>query len=272
MKIITFHGGLGNQLFEYTYYKWLCKQHPDHKIYGFYPKRGFRAHNGLEIEKWFDVKLPASTCWSNIVSKFFFWFNKIFVKLGKPRPFTNNDWFRKDNAMIHHGYWQDKKYLTEVGAPKFKQSLILNEANEEMLSHILTTNSVAVHIRRGDYLIERFRVMYGDICTTEYYQKAMAIIEEHNKDLTYFFFSDDIDYVKTNFDIPNKVIVDINRGENSFYDIYLMSKCKNMIIANSSFSCWAAYENENKGVIVAPSKWRNDKPSPDILLDNWIRV
>lgn len=272
MKIVTFHGGLGNQLFIYTYYKWLCKHSPGHKVYGFYPSRGFRAHNGLEIEKWFEAELPGTTWWSNSVSKFFFWFNKIFIKLGKPRPFTNNDWYRKDNAMIHHGYWQDKKYLLEIGAPQFKESLQLNDENKEMLNRIQSCNSVAVHIRRGDYLIEQFRKMYGDICTLEYYKNAMKQIESQIQSPVYFFFSDDIDFVKENFTMDNKVIVDINQGENSFFDIYLMSNCQNMIIANSSFSCWAAYENKNEGMIIAPKKWRNDKPSPDILLDNWIKI
>ena len=272
MKILTFHGGLGNQLFIYTYYKWLCKHSPGHKVYGFYPSRGFTAHNGLEIEKWFDVTLPKTTFWSNLISNFFFWFNKIFIKLGKPRPFTNNDWFPKENAMIHHGYWQNKKYLMEVGAPEFRTTLQLSEENKAMLERIQTCNSVAVHLRRGDYLVERFRKMFGDICTLEYYQQAMKHIEDTVENPVFFFFSDDIGYVKDNFTMENKVIVDINHGENSFFDIYLMSKCRHMIIANSSFSCWAAYENQQGGIVVAPKKWRNDKPSPDIYLDNWIKI
>ena len=272
MKIITFQGGLGNQLFQYSYYLWLCKQYPSHKVYGFYPKQGFVDHNGLEIEKWFDVSLPKTSLISNSVAYFIFYLNKLLRRNNKSRVFTNTDWIKKENATLHMGFWQNKKYLLEAGIPRFRSDLALSDDNNKILNQIEKCESVSVHIRRGDYLKASASRIYGNICTIDYYRRAMRIIEEKQEKPTYFFFSDDIEYVKNNFDIPNMVIVDINRGENSFYDIYLMSKCKNMIIANSSFSCWAAYENENKGIIVAPSKWRNDKPSPEIYMDNWIKL
>ena len=68
MKIITFQGGLGNQMFQYVYYQYLRSQYPEETFYGFYPKLALKDHNGLEINKWFEVDLPNTCLSSDIIS------------------------------------------------------------------------------------------------------------------------------------------------------------------------------------------------------------
>ena len=76
MKIIEFQGGLGNQLFEEVFSRWLSNCFPDERIYGFYPHRALKCHNGLEIERWFNVELPPQGTVSNWVGTALFWTNK----------------------------------------------------------------------------------------------------------------------------------------------------------------------------------------------------
>lgn len=87
-------------------------------------------------------------------------------------------------------------------------------------------------------------VIFGNICTQKYYHDAIRIITEKVNDAVFYVFSDDISWVQTHLDIPNAVYVNWNTGESSIYDMYLMSSCKYNIIANSTFSYWAARLNK----------------------------
>ena len=272
MKIISFHAGLGNQIFQYVYYLYLRKHYTNDTFYGFYPRRALQGHNGLEIQKWFDVSLPPSTHFSNIVAKSLFWINKFFWKMQKPHPLTDTDWFRRPDATFYSGYWQDKAYYQEIGAPCFRTDLVLGEDNEQVLQQISNTNSVSVHVRRGDYLSPKSRQIYGGICTLGYYYRAIETIRKNVNNPVFFFFSDDVEYVEENFKDMEKIIVNYNKGEQSFFDLYLMAHCKHMVIANSTFSTWAAYLNKNHPMVVCPAKFRNDRPSPPIILDEWIKL
>ena len=92
-------------------------------------------------------------------------------------------------------------------------------------------------------------------------------------DPSYYFFSDDPDYIYNAFDyVDKKTVVSWNTGQNSFLDMYLMSHAGNMILANSSFSCWAAYLNISNGIILCPPKWNNLPQPPKVKLDSWITI
>ena len=267
MKIITFWGGLGNQMFEYAYYKWLQERYPNEKIYGFYPSIGLAAHNGLEIDKWFDVTLPPTTKFSNLIGGFLFNLNRLCRSLRLPLIATCTQLNEKYRSIFHCDYWQDKKYLLEqlhlnfyLGCP--------NDINHQLLSKVQSSNAVAIHIRRGDYLNPNVAKVYGDICTEKYYQKAIAIINASVHKPLFVFFSNDCIYVRDTYHLDNMIVVDWNKGEDSVWDMYLMSKCKYMILANSTFSYWAARLNDNADKIYCPRRWTNCNP-PDIIFDNW---
>jgi len=272
MKIVAFQAGLGNQIFQYCYYLYLKKKFPRECFYGFYPSRGLKAHNGLEINKWFDVTLPKTSKWSEKIAKLLYWTSKVCFRLNIQPPFTDNDWHRKPDAILYLGFWQNKEYVQSVELPSFRKNLELGEENEKIFSRMNQTNSVAVHVRRGDYTDPKVQHIYGNIGTLEFYHKAINVIKTKVEHPHYFFFSDDPEYVRNNFHEANMEIVDCNHGERSFFDLFLMAHCKNMIIPNSTFSCWAAYLNKNNPLVVCPSKWRNDKPSPPVILDSWIKI
>lgn len=272
MKIIEFQGGLGNQLFEEVFSRWLSKRFPNDRIYGFYPQRALKCHNGLEIEKWFDVELPKHCPKSNRIGMALFWTNKVMRRLRLPLVMTFDDINQRENTLFYEGYFQDRKYVEEVGAPAFRKDIALDEKNSDMLLHLKQPNAVAVHVRRGDYTDPSVNYIYGGICTPEYYQKAIAKAASLIPDAHFFFFSDDKEYVKANFKVDNMTIVDFNKGDKSFLDMYLMAHASNMILANSTFSWWAAMLNKNVSHVICPDRWKNTKPVLNLIKSNWIVV
>ena len=109
----------------------------------------------------------------------------------------------------------------------------------------------------------------------EYYEKAINYVKNKIEGPVFFIFSNDIDWCKENFSFEEAYFVDWNIGEKSFRDMQLMSSCKHNIIANSSFSWWGAWLNNNLDkIIIAPSKWLNDErvDIDDIIPEGWIKI
>lgn len=270
MKIITFWGGLGNQIFEYVYYTWLKEKYPNEKYYAYYPSVALAAHNGLEIDKRFDVALPETSILTNVIGKALFNTSRIFRRLQLPLLFTCTQANGRHSAIFHCDYWQDKKYIPENFILNFKIE-VLGTNNEGILRIIEKEDSVAVHVRRGDYITADNAATYGGICTEDYYAKALDNVKKKVKKPRFIFFSDDPEYVMNTYNIPNMIIVDWNTGERSIFDMYLMSQCKHMVLANSTFSYWAARLNKNAISVWCPIKWTNIN-EPDIILETWNKI
>jgi len=273
MKIITFMGGLGNQIIEYAYYVRLKQKFPNEKFYGYYPSSSFKHNVGVELDKYFDVSIPQATKWTNLIGSILFIMNKYLTKLDVYTPFTSRVTHINDKALFHCDYWQDKDLLINRFDFSFKP-MDLGKDNEEIINKIADRNSVAVHVRRGDYLNACIKHIYDGICTEKYYQKAIQIIKEKVDNPYFIFFSDDVEYVRTHFQMEDTdmVVVDWNVGNRSFIDMLLMSRCKNMILANSTFSYCAARLNNNAKMILCPIKWNNLPHSPNLTMEEWIEV
>ena len=112
---------------------------------------------------------------------------------------------------------------------------------------MISTDSVSVHIRRGDYVGSSF-----DILSRDYYINAMKYMAERLTAPVFYFFSDDPEYVRKEYnDLPFKYeIIDWNTGAQSFWDMQLMSMCKHNIICNSTFSLWGAILNKYSDKLV----------------------
>lgn len=265
MKIVIFQGGLGNQIFQYAVAKYI-QQNIDPDVY--YICRQGNNHNGLEIFRHFDATLQEVP--------------KVYKKM-----FSICEYFRKHHIMLPlsttdssshpfsrlfvDGYWQNKKFFTDKFI-SFKE-LPLNSKNLEIYNQIVNSDSISIHIRRGDYLLPQYKDIYGNICTLEYYNQAISICKEHAPKCKFFVFSDDIEWVKNNLKLENAQYIDWNVKDDSIYDMYLMSKSKFNIIANSTFSFWGAFLNENNVWTIYPKKWFNSKfEAPDIFPGNWIGI
>lgn len=266
MKIVRYSAGLGNQIFIYLFTKYLQESFPDQKVYGYYPRTSLNNHNGLEIDKVFDIQLPPSSWISNFVA----YGCRILRKLG-----VNNLMETKDpcnlNAVLFYAYFQQKEYfLNNVSTLRFKD-LELGENNELILSEIKSSLSVSVHIRRGDYLDPEVQKRYGNIATEQYYRVAINLIKEKiGSNIKFFVFSNDIEWCKANLVSDDIVFVEGNNGIKSSIDMYLMSNCCHHIIANSSFSYWGAMLNQSPNkYVIYPKIWDNIQ-KPDIFPSDWI--
>lgn len=177
------------------------------------------------------------------------------------------------------GYWQSEKYfkgIRETILEDFTPAHSLSGHNQEIAEEIQNSNSVGVHVRRGDYVVDRKTNEYHGVCGPDYYRRAVEIIAKKVSEPVFYFFSDDMGWVKKNLKTRFKnVYVDWNTDDHSYVDMVLMSHCKHNILANSSFSWWGAWLNRNKDkIVVAPKKWFQDPSvdTRDLIPGGWIKV
>ena len=287
MIIISFAGGLGNQMFQYALFKKFQLLGKNVKgDFNFYNKN--KAHNGFELEKVFNLKIPKASQEeinklkdnSDFLRKYRRFF-RIFWKSTDIEQINfdfDDSIFALDNAYLN-GYWQSEKYFKDISEQLRRDFAFRNIdlANKKMLEKIKGTESVSIHIRRGDYESDpHTKKLLGGICIISYYKRAIDIIQSKINNPYFFIFSDDLNWARENFRFLSKCFfVDINHSENSYKDMFLMSHCNHNIIANSSFSWWGAWLNNNLNkIVIAPSKWFNNKrlDSKDIVPESWIRL
>lgn len=289
MKIVKYIGGLGNQMFIYAFSVALRETFRQEILVDthYYKSRIF--HNGLEIERIFGIHLTEAKLSDKLKMSWYFpnyWIDyhllgKLPARKNTVRELSgqkvNLELLEDSSDKFYDGYWQSYQYfdsyrdviLKEFTFPSINKEDKLNfELNENLKKE---ENSVGIHIRRGDYL-KNWK--YRGLCGIDYYQKAIAYILVHIKSPKFFLFSDDIDWVKENISPLlkgyNVTFVNWNHSINSYKDMQLMAMCKNLIIANSSFSWWAAYLNQNNPIVVAPEKWINSFVDFRIQYKDWI--
>ncbi len=174
------------------------------------------------------------------------------------------------------GYWQVEKYFKDIEdiiRNDFQVKEALTGKNKEVADMIADSNSVSLHIRRGDYLD------HPEIYATfglDYYLRAVEFIARQFINPTCFIFSDDMPWVKKNLklDFP-ATYVDHNLANKNYEDLRLMSLCQHNIIANSSFSWWGAWLNNNKNkLVIAPKKLFNNpaQSEKDCIPESWVRI
>lgn len=268
MRIVNFIGGLGNQMFEYAFFKYLTTLFPHEKIYGAYWSGSLNIHEGLEIEKVFNINLPPHNWITDQISRFYTLLERYhFIHPDEEHTFSNS-------CIVFNGYWLDKFYYRNQSIQElfsFRNTDVGREC-EQIKKQIENVNSVSVHIRRGDYLSAENYRNFGQFCTLEYYKRAIEKVKENIVNPYYFIFSDDIEWAKTHLRLNNAVCVDCNKEADSWKDMYLMSLCKSNIIANSTFSYWAAMLNKNEDKLVTyPHQWYIWE-NPDIFPDSWISI
>ena len=176
------------------------------------------------------------------------------------------------------GYWACEKYYADIldilrADISFPQNGDdgLQGKNDAIIRRMEDTLSVSVHIRRGDYLDEINRELFGGICTDAYYERAIGYMKTRFPEARFFFFSDDIPYVRERYREEAYQIIDWNKGRDSFYDMMLMSHCKHNICANSTFSFWGARLNPYPDkVMIRPSIHKNTQVCiPEQMKELW---
>jgi hypothetical protein len=192
-----------------------------------------------------------------------------------PRRFSSSVLTLPHTAFLF-GYYQSEKYFYDVG-DKLRTEIVLSEKpsgqNEQLKSQIERQNAVSVHVRRGDYTSHGWTLPPG------YYRAAIERICASTEDVTLFFFSDDLEWVRSHIraflppHFPSKRVryVDCNGEKDAPEDLRLMRSCRHNIIANSTFSWWGAWLNQHsEKVVLAPKRWIYDHvQNLDILPNRW---
>lgn len=276
MFVVCIGDGLGNQMFQYAFYYALKQKYPGNNIavdicnyYG-----SVNRHNGYELERVFGINLPL--CDNRTASALADFVphssHKVLNKLFQMRRiiFGNKDSFIiQDDPTVYYpevfelnrlksymfrGNWINENYFHEYRDELLKKFIFIqtvDEKNDSILRQMGKENAVSIHVRRGDYLQTRMEHLGKD-----YYAKAVSLIKEKIENPVFYIFSDDTEYIRHEFDFieeNQKIIVDWNKGTDSFRDMQLMSCCKHNIIANSTFSFWGAYLNQYENrLIIAP--------------------
>ncbi|MCE5324034.1 alpha-1,2-fucosyltransferase [bacterium] len=185
---------------------------------------------------------------------------------------------KTDNVYLD-GYWQSEKYFKDIEDILRSEFTVRNpqdQINRSISADIDQTESVSLHIRRGDYVSNAaFNKVHG-VCAPDYYESAIERLMDEVKAPRFFVFSDDIEWCRDNLKLKYPItFIDHNGEDRDYEDLRLMSRCKHHIIANSSFSWWGAWLSSNSGkIVIAPAKWFNDphKDSKDIVPDSWQRI
>ena len=285
MIIIKLNGGLGNQLFQYSLGRKLSIKNNDvfkldlsdftkdnPRSYGL---GKFNIIENFASDK--DInKIKKSGVWK-LVDKLKPYCKRSVIKY-KGYDFDPNILKLSGNFYLD-GYWQSEKYFQDIENIIRKEVALKNPIENkyaDLISQIKNTNSVSIHIRRGDYITnKKFSKVYN-LLDEKYYQKAVKFIAEKINDPFFFIFSDDINWVKQNLNIPYpKIFVSGENEIKNYEELILMSLCKHNIIANSSFSWWGAWLNQNPSkIVISPDKWFNDKISDakDLIPPEWIRI
>lgn len=282
MIIVKLMGGLGNQMFQYALYLALLAQGKKVKL-----DTSRFSHIDEKRKCFLDVgcfDLKYELCTRKEARKYTLGTGMTARLLTKLCGDKKTHYYEKDNyeydpliMQLQEGYlegfWQTWKYFNDVESEVRKAFCFRNRLigkNGEYEEQIRMSNSVAVHIRRGDYLKLK---KYKDICTLDYYKKAIAIIDNMVKNPIFYFFSNEIEWVKQEFGNKENYIYVFNSEDNGYIDMQLMSECKHQIMANSSFSWWAAFLNGcSDKKIVCPRRWINEKETPDVYYNGWIKL
>ena len=180
-----------------------------------------------------------------------------------------------------NGYWQCARYFEEMAADvkkSFASVPQLSKAAQSLAAQIQAGTAVCLHVRRGDMIHNAHTASVHGSCPIEYYQAASDVMAQKYPDAHFYIFSDDADWCAKN-DLtrgrPCTVARPDDQPGNAVVDLFLMRHCRHFIIANSTFSWWAAYLGDFSGkTVIAPEPWLNSTAidTSDLLPKDWIRL
>lgn len=274
--IIGFSWGLGNQMFQYALYRNYLKQGKNVKAdLSAYIKPDMMAFElcsvfpGIKLrhcepgKKELYLKKKGEDLYVEKPPK------------GKERRNYNDELLRRKRGYIsgYHCSYKYPRLIRQELLLDFSFSSQMEEALCQLSKDFEQKEIVGIHVRRGDFLSTKYKREMGNICTDEYYKKAVDYIKEKRPDSVFCFFSNDINWVKKNMKEKNAIYIESNMfcQYQDWYDMYLMSICKHNIIPNSTFGWWGAWLNKNPDkIVIAPKRWRNRWDADDWCPPEWI--
>lgn len=284
-------GGLGNQLFQYASAKSLALKNQTELLIDTTYYTNVHEKTTIRNFELDNFNLSFNIATKSDLDKFensSFSLLSIFklhvLTLGKFNKYKESnlqmdgDFLNLYGNLYLRGFFQNEVYFQDIRKQLLKEitpKIDFDKLNKELIHSMEAVNSVSVHIRRGDHLHYANNSFHG-VCSKTYYDNAFEIIHTKVKNPAFFYFTDDDEWVRQNFKLNEfDIIVDHNKGSNSYYDLLLMKYCKHNIIANSSFSWWGAWLNENDSkIVIGPDKWYVEKSLKNInhCSRDWISI
>ncbi|MHB8651999.1 MAG: alpha-1,2-fucosyltransferase [Minisyncoccota bacterium] len=298
MIITRLSGGIGNQLFQYAFGRSLSLETTTNlklDLSSFGEQKNSRAYklNAFNIRaevathdnfKSIGVLDPARRDMLHRTMRWIHRAMEYFVPLSK-KKFIIEPSFRFQPELLTisqscylSGVWQTEKYFARI-ADILREEITPKEdpgaATKAWIQNTRECNSVSLHVRRGDYVTNAKTHQFHGVCSPPYYQRAMNFIDQKISHPVYFIFSDDMEWVRKNFQIPGRVVYVSDKKIPDHEELLIMSSCKHHIIANSSFSWWGAWLNTDpKKIVIAPRKWFavESIPTQDLIPDTWVTL
>ena len=280
MIITKIKGGLGNQLFQYAVGRAVASHYKSTLKLDLTIFETYKLHNGYRLDQ-FAIQADIAT--ENDITNLKGGNNVLFSALRKAGLIKRKSYFKekrsshfdarvfKNNFIYLDGYWQNELYFSDIRELLLRELSPISSMNDlgcTYLEEIKKSNSVGLHVRRGDYL--NFKNI--GVLDVDYYMKAVEYIRENVEKPTFYIFSDDLEWCKRHLGFVDGCIY-VDRTQNEIDDLKLMSFCQHNIIANSSFSWWGAWLNQNrKKTVIAPKGWLlNDPGSSNVILPDWVK-
>ncbi len=284
--IVRLSGGIGNQMFQYAFGERLRHDTGAQVIY--FPRvahMNFRLHQFTGVENlylgWWHPEILFRYVLPKVSNNYF---GRIKKVLPRPMDILSDDgsyafeqeMLRPSRSSLYSGYWQNYNYVQPIEKHLRKQFIFSNKVIDKYKkfdSYFATTNTVSLHVRRGDYV----RSKDIDSCNQAYYRRAMSMMADAIDRPTFVVFSDEPAWAKRAFEERSDVIIanDTFQPASDMDDLYVMSRCKHHIIANSTFSWWGAWLNQNPGkLVIAPTPWWETahQTAEKILPPEWLKI
>jgi hypothetical protein len=266
MIFCNLKGGIGNMLFQIATAKSMSI---DKNVDCSFPN--LEEHLGyLNLDLNHNPKLNHAMEYKKILSNCITEKYKGYLKSIK-YPFNFKKIETPDDHFFIDGFFQSEKYFSHNRNKIIDFLKCPSDINKHILdkySDLLNLKSTSIHVRRGDYLNLSDYHIVQDI---NYYIDSINMLSNDTE--LFIVFSDDIDWCRENLNFQNLIFIE---NEKDYIELYLMSKCKNNIISNSSFSWWGAWLNENVNKkVIAPKKWFGSKineDDSDIIPEDWIKI
>lgn len=283
MIIVKINAGLGNQMFQYALGRRLSIDWQDELKFDLSWFNNIKKGDiprMLEIDK-FNISLKEATS-AEIANLTPGLIKKIIKRI---RGRLNRNYFyqfyphllKKRKSIYLDGYFQSYKYfdpIKEVLLADFSLKNSFSSEGQKIKEDIeLAKEAVALHIRRGDYAT--IRKDYNGLCGLAYYEQSINEILKKHSQIKLFIFSDDIAWAKNNLKFNQPMVFVSRPSLSDAEELILMSLCRHQIIANSTFSWWAAWLNKNpQKIIIAPKLWlaAADIDTSDLLPPAWLQI
>ncbi len=268
MNYVEMMGGLGNQIFQYVFSRYIQKNTG---------KTVLLHINFFEYVKY----VPGATVRSFDLDKFNTKYISVNGNISVEKIVGEKD-FSVDNTddsvdwAFFRGYWQDKCFFTDVKSQILSELSLkdkyITEDMKKIEDKVRNNESVSLHIRGTDYL-QGANINIFESLGFDYYNQALSYIKNNsNNPLKIYVFTDDVSHAESILKGLGDINFKIMDKAEPYQDLWLMSKMKHHIIANSSYSYWGAAmgeANEYNGITVAPKKWFKQSQGPDLYLDGW---